>query len=202
VTDIPLMQDGKQVNMAPRATVVCMLSLTIAGCSPVPPIHIDPLFFPLHRKITSNQLPAGSGIILLSTSFDKGCSNVLLGIHEAGTNRREDAISARNREGIGDLFTWSDFKDHHGNVYALILPAGEHTLWLVGDEADYYRESQVGRPFSLAAGETEYLGELQMRGCLSVDVRFRDNWDGVKDTMAKYYPAVDLSRVRMSVIGQ
>lgn len=168
---------------------VLAISLVVCSCGSLPGRP---------ESVSSEKVPAGSALVLVSdTSFSGTCR----GAGKEATIRAVDSGKVMKNLYLQDFLVKSDFGDHWGHVYAFILPAGEYAFWLLNyNPYVMYKDLHAGKSFFVASGETDYLGDLWVRGCRSFVAGFRNNWAASRSTFAQRYPGVNLAVVKMAIV--
>jgi hypothetical protein len=142
-----------------------------------------------------------TGVILMSAGAKDKCITASIFLKmlpsDKGYYSGEIALPA-----VDAYPTPSDFTDHFGFVHTIRVPAGSYYFapWLANP---YATPVQVPRyDFSVAAGETVYLGEYyQSVSCsLSTRAEIRDNWERDRAVIARINPSIDLSKANTRLL--
>jgi hypothetical protein len=106
-------------------------------------------------------LPPGSGLILFSTGAPHKCQQTAtyLNLLPEGASVRDKPIASAS---VDAYIVKSDFADHQGNLHAIPVPAGNYYFTPWTDNPLVRSVLQPKASFSVAAGETVYLGEYYM----------------------------------------
>jgi len=112
-------------------------------------------------KIAQETPPAGSALIVFSTAAPVKCvaEATYLKLLPEGASERDKEIA---RASVDAWAAKSDFADHQGKLQVLAVPAGNYyfTPWV--DSTVVRTVTQPKATFSVADGETVYLGEYAM----------------------------------------
>jgi hypothetical protein len=145
---------------------------------------------------TDAVVPAGSGVIVLSTGAPTKCVTVstYLKLLPEGASDRAEEIT---RVSVDAYILKSDFADHQGNLHVLPVPAGSYYFVPRTDNPVIRAVTQPKTTFSVAAGETVYLGEYYMsQACaLSTQYEVRDEMTRDMGLLKSKDPHFDTSKV-------
>jgi hypothetical protein len=113
------------------------------------------------EAIADAPLPAGAGLIIFSTGAPHKCQQVAtyLNLLPEGASDRDKPIASAS---VDAYIVKSDFADHQGNLHAIPVPAGNYYFTPWTDNPLVRSVLQPRASFSIAAGETVYLGEYYM----------------------------------------
>jgi hypothetical protein len=172
-----------------RKLLPLAIALVLGGCGTVINRYAP-------EAIADAPIPAGSGRIILSTGAPRGCSSAptYLKLLPEGATLREQELARPN---VDSFALKSDFVDHQGNLHVIAVPAGNYYFapWI--DNPDIHPVRQPKATFSVAAGETVYLGEYYMPQSCGLSTLYEINDQMTRDmTLLKSMaPRFDTLRV-------
>jgi hypothetical protein len=147
-------------------------------------------------KISESQLMAKSGIVILSAGAPEHCMSIAMFLKVLPETINYYGTPAASLP--VDVYTVkSDFKDHHGSLHAVSLPAGNYYLAPVISNPNVRAVKLQIAKFSVAAGEVVYLGEYFMPvACVfNPRVEFRDQQKRDLELLALKNPQLAKSKI-------
>lgn len=148
------------------------------------------------ENMRSATPPPGSGLIVFSTGAPGKCVSqpTFLKLLPQGASEQGKGIA---RADIDASVLKSDFADHQGNLQVIAVPAGNYYFapWI--DSNVVRTVTQPKATFSVAAGETVYLGEYYMlQACtLSALYEVHDQMERDMALLKSKDPRFDTSKV-------
>ncbi len=155
------------------------------------------------ERMKSTTVPPGHGMILLSTGTTSPCTvnPIYLKMHPEGTPYHFKTDIEFN---LSSSLTKSDFADHPGSVFAVIVPAGAYYVSPFSVSGYFPMAKAPKASFTVAAGETAYVGEyFLMTSCGAEGLQqIRDQMDRDLALVHAKNPRIDISGVtkRLMVI--
>ena len=166
-------------------------TLLLSGC-------VAPHFKP---EISKNDLSNG-GVVFFSTAAIEKCTvhNVYLAIkplsESQGINNAKAQFLVTNR------YVGKDFPESNGLLQVISLPAGQYNFWFEQRhpmlDVEY---DDVIPPFKIETGETKYLGEIEVDGCLDISVKINNEFERDSRKFNLLYPQIDKVPITMDILS-
>lgn len=145
--------------MSYKSAVLCLLAILMTGCAVS---NVD-------RNFSLGNNP-DQGVVIASVSFDRIGSRNFQAMFYLDEDIPGAPVPARRLEALAEHMTirmGSQFKDSYGQVLAISLPAGRHTIssWRLVRSAGYTlspSEKMVPLEFQVEAGKVQYIGNLHL----------------------------------------
>ncbi|WP_034351404.1 hypothetical protein [Herbaspirillum sp. GW103] len=196
--------------MSCRSTFICLLVLLLTACAAS---NVD-------RDFSLENNP-DQGIVIASVSFDRAGSRNSQAMFYLDEGIPGAPVPARRLEALPEHATirmGSQFKDSYGQVLAISLPAGRHTIssWRLVRSAAYSLSPSEKMPpleFHVAAGKVQYIGNLHLnlvegknmlglRMVADASPEIRDRQDRDLPIIKKKYPQfADRMEIRLLPLG-
>lgn len=148
------------------------------------------------EKLAAATPPAGSGLIVFSTGAARKCVSeyTFLKLLPEGASDRDKEIA---RTSVDAWAVKSDFDDHQGNLHVIAIPAGSYYFAPSVASTVIRTVLQPKAVFSVAAGETVYLGEYYMLEACTLSALYdvRDQMPRDMALLKSKDPRFDTSKV-------
>lgn len=197
-------------SMSYKSTLLCLLFILLTGCAVS---NVD-------RDFSLENNP-DQGVVIASVSFDRAGSRNFQAMFYLDEGIPGAPVPARRLEALPEHVTiriGSQFKDSYGQVLAISLPAGRHTIssWRLVRSAGYILSpSQKMAPleFHVEAGKVQYIGNLHLnlaegknmlgfRIVTDASPEIRDRQDRDLPIIKKKYPQfADRTEIRLLPLG-
>lgn len=149
---------GKSI-MSHKSIFICLLAIFLTACAVS---YVD-------RDFSLENNP-DEGIVIVSVSFDRAGSRNFQAMFYLDEGIPGAPVPPRRLEALPEYATirmGSQFKDSYGQVLAISLPAGRHTIssWRLVRNAGYILSPSAKMApleFHVAAGKVQYIGNLHL----------------------------------------
>lgn len=172
-----------------RKLLPLAILLALAGCG-----MLTNRYAP--ETVTTQALPGESALIVFSTGAPRKCTTLstYLKLLPEGASSSDEAIALPS---VDSYALKSDFTDHQGNLHVIAVHAGSYYFAPWTDNPVIRSVLQPQATFSVAAGETVYLGEYYMpEACtLSQLYEVRDQMTRDMELLKSKDPRFDTSKV-------
>lgn len=172
--------------MSVRAQLPIAITLLLAGCGTLTNRYAP-------EAIADGPLPAGAGLIVFSTGAPQKCQQAAtyLDLMPEGASKPIAFAS------VDSYIVKSDFADHQGSLHAIPLPAGQYYFTPRTDNPLVRSVLQPKASFSVAAGETVYLGEYYMPQACTLSALYEIHDQTTRDfpLLKSKAPRLDTSKI-------
>lgn len=196
--------------MSHKSIFICLLAIFLTACAVS---NVD-------RDFSLENNP-DEGIVIVSVSFDRAGSRNFQAMFYLDEGIPGAPVPPRRLEALPEYATirmGSQFKDSYGQVLAISLPAGRHTIssWRLVRNAGYILSPSAKMApleFHVAAGKGQYIGNLHLnlaegKNILGLTVvadaspEIRDRQDQDLPIIKKKYPQfADRTEIRLLPLG-
>lgn len=137
-----------------RKLLSIAIAVMLSGCEAVSSRYAP-------ERMANAAPPAGSALIVFSTGAPHKCvsGSTYLKLFPEGASDQGKELA---RPSIDSWAVKSDFADHQGSLHLIAVPAGSYYFQPWVDSTVIRTVLQPKATFSVAAGETVYLGEYYM----------------------------------------
>jgi hypothetical protein len=148
------------------------------------------------ERMSAATPPAGSALIVFSTGAPRKCvsESTFLKLLPEGASERDKEIA---RVSVDAWVVKSDFTDHQGTLQVIAVPAGNYYFTPSVDSTVIRTVLQPKATFSVAAGETVYLGEYDMLEACTLSALYEVHDQMTRDMalLKRKDPRFDTSKV-------